>query len=176
MKNADEYDIRDYPERIVAQTTVEDMSYRESLNEGFRRVAGFIFGGNMQNQKIAMTAPVQVGPPTKIAMTAPVMAQDSPKGLTVSFGMPRAYTLDTLPTPKDSRVRIVRIPQQRFAARTFSGYFSVRKFQEERSVLLAALARDGKEAMGQAEFAGYNAPWTPPWMMRNEVLVLVDGT
>jgi hypothetical protein len=27
------------------------------------------------------------------------------------------------------------------------------------------------ETIGEPFYAGYNAPWTPPWMNRNEVLV-----
>ena len=56
-KKMDGYEIREYPEHIVAQTTVEG-SYQESMSNGFRIVAGYIFGGNTKNTSIAMTAPV----------------------------------------------------------------------------------------------------------------------
>jgi hypothetical protein len=40
-----------------------------------------------------------------------------------------------------------------------------------RKKLLAALARDKIGTQGNPSYAGYNAPWTPPWMRRNEVLI-----
>ena len=63
-------EIRNYGPRIAAETTVfgdED----KALSDGFRRLAGYIFGGNHGNAKIAMTAPVARQSGQKIAMTAP---------------------------------------------------------------------------------------------------------
>lgn len=37
--------------------------------------------------------------------------------------------------------------------------------------LVSMLSRDGIETEGVVAYAGYNAPWTPPWMTRNEVLI-----
>ena len=37
--------------------------------------------------------------------------------------------------------------------------------------LLKFLSRDNLEVLGSPMYAGYNAPWTPPWMTRNEVMV-----
>ncbi|MCX6747567.1 MAG: heme-binding protein [Candidatus Nomurabacteria bacterium] len=37
------------------------------------------------------------------------------------------------------------------------------------------LDRDGVVAQGGTAYAGYNAPWTPPWMNRNEVLVEINN-
>jgi hypothetical protein len=36
--------------------------------------------------------------------------------------------------------------------------------------LLACLARDGIETVGRPLYAGYDPPWTPPWLVRNEVM------
>lgn len=52
-----EVELRRYGQRIAAETTV--IADEESArNAGFRRLAGYIFGGNHSNTKIAMTAPV----------------------------------------------------------------------------------------------------------------------
>ena len=50
-------EIRHYGPRIAAETTVtaEEVAAR---SDGFRRLAGYIFGGNQVREKIAMTAPV----------------------------------------------------------------------------------------------------------------------
>ena len=50
-------EIRRYGARVAAQTTI-DADEEKARNEGFRRLAGYIFGGNTDKTKIAMTAPV----------------------------------------------------------------------------------------------------------------------
>ena len=50
-------EIRRYEPRIAAETTI-DADEEKARNEGFRRLAGYIFGGNTTKTKIAMTAPV----------------------------------------------------------------------------------------------------------------------
>ncbi len=176
VKKMNDYEIREYPAHIVAQTTVQG-SYGESMSSGFSIVAGYIFGGNTKRESIAMTAPVvaQKGGGEKvsesIAMTAPVVATNDGDSQTISFGMPRSYTLETLPTPNDSRVKIVMIPTKKYAVMQFSWYRSDVRIKSMQEKLLSALARDGVVAQGSTAYAGYNAPGTPPWMTRNEVLV-----
>lgn len=178
LKKMNGYEIREYPAHIVAQTTVHGL-YGESMGNGFRIVAGYIFGGNTKKESIAMTAPVvaQKGEGEKIsesiAMTAPVVATNKGDSQTISFGMPRSYTLETLPTPNDPRVKIVMIPAKKYAVLQFSWYRSDARIKSMQEKLLSALARDGIATEGSTAYAGYNAPWTPPWMNRNEVLVEV---
>jgi len=167
-----DYEIRLYPEHIVAQTTVKG-NYQDALSEGFRIVAGYIFGGNTKKESIAMTSPVIEKKSTSqsIAMTAPVTASVEGESRTIAFGMPRSYTLETLPTPNDSRVKIITIPEKKMAAIRFSGYRSDDSVQAKKQKLLSALEKDNVRVIGELQYAGYNAPWTPPWMTRNEVLV-----
>lgn len=174
VKQMHGYEVREYPARVVAQTTVSG-SYGEAMNKGFSIVAGYIFGGNAKKERIAMTAPVaiQKGAGEIIAMTAPVMATIEGDEQTISFTMPRSHTLETLPTPNDPRVKIVAIPAKRYAAMRFSWYRSEGRVKHMQEQLLASLARDGVVTQGSVVYAGYNAPWTPPWMTRNEVLVEV---
>ena len=176
LKKVSDYEVREYPSHIVAQTTVQG-SYDASMSQGFTIVAGYIFGGNIKKESIAMTAPVMVKKEErtkfveKIAMTAPVVSTTEGDSQTISFGMPRSYSLETLPTPTDPRVKIVLIPSKKYAVMKFTWYRSDAriKFMQER--LLSALARDGVATRGGLSYAGYNAPWTPPWMNRNEVMV-----
>jgi hypothetical protein len=180
LRRADGYEVREYPARIVAQTTVAG-AHDESMGEGFRIVAGYIFGGNTRREVIAMTAPVfaeargAASGSENIAMTAPVVVSPEGESQVVSFGMPRAYTLDTLPTPSDPRVKIVALPAKRYAVASFSWYRSDARVARAKEALLSALARDGVTVKEGVAYAGYSAPWTPPWMLRNEVLVEVAG-
>jgi hypothetical protein len=170
------YEIREYPAHIVAQTRVQG-PHGESMSNGFRIIAGYIFGGNTKKESIAMTAPViaqkgnEVKKSEKIAMTAPVVATAAGDSQIISFGMPRSYTLKTLPKPNDSRVEIVTIPVKRYGVLRFYWYRSDSRIKRMQEKLLSALAHDGITSYGNIAYAGYNAPWTPPWMVRNEVLV-----
>ena len=180
-----DYEIRLYPKHIVAFTTVNG-PYKEALNEGFRIVAGYIFGGNVKKESIAMTSPVietdQVkeqnsAPSTTssvaISMTSPVVAGIDGESHIVSFGMPKKYTLETLPTPTDPRVKIAVVPEMKKAVIKFSWYRTDSLIKAKKQALLDLLKKDGVTVIGSPEYAGYNAPWTPPWMLRNEVQVEV---
>jgi len=177
VKKMKGYEIRKYPAHIVAQTTVKG-SYGESLNNGFMILAGYIFGGNTKKESIAMTAPVVAQKGAKksesIAMTAPVVATSKGNSQIISFGMPRSYTLKTLPKPNDSRVKIVMIPAKKYAVMRFFWYRSDTRVKNMQEKLLFALARDKVKTQGSTAYAGYNAPWSPPWMTRNEVLVEIN--
>lgn len=170
IERRDGYEIREYGAHIVAQTTVNGVR-REALNQGFRIIAGYIFGGNSTKKSIAMTAPVLAQSTSeKIAMTAPVLAQTEGSTTIIAFGMPRAYSLETLPIPNDSRVQLVEVPKKRFAVLRFSGLRTDDRVTAMEKKLLEVLTRDGVKTIGAPAYAGYNSPWTPPWMTRNEVL------
>ena len=171
IKKMDGYEVREYPARIVAQTTVRGTG-REALIVGFKIVAGYIFGGNVKKESIAMTSPVVAEKGGKnIAMTSPVMATVEGDSQTVSFGMPRSYALDALPIPNDPRVKIVTIPAKKYAAMRFSGFRSDARIKRMQEKLFSALTRDRIAPQAVGAYAGYNAPWTPPWQTRHEVLV-----
>ena len=166
------YEVREYSAHIVAETTVKG-KYSDALNEGFRIVAGYIFGGNSKRQGIAMTSPVldQSVDSEKISMTAPVLETTQGESHVISFGMPKSYTLQTLPIPTDSRVKIVQVPAKQFAAIKFSWIRSDMRVKKMEFKLLELISRDGIKFLGKPIYAGYNAPWTPPWMTRNEVMI-----
>ncbi len=174
IKKVRGYEIRNYPAHIVAQTTVSG-SYGDAMNKGFSIVAGYIFGGNTKKESIAMTSPVmmQEKASEKIAMTAPVIVNNDGGIQTVTFGMPKSYTLETLPTPTDSRVKIVEVPSKKFAVIRFTGYRTITRIKTMEKKLVALLSEDKTEIVGTPFYAGYNAPGTPPWMTRNEVLIEV---
>lgn len=179
VKKMNGYEIREYPEHLVAQTTVKG-SHSKAMGSGFSIVAGYIFGGNTKKEKIAMTAPVtsqkEVGEKVSesIAMTAPVLATTEGDTQTISFFMPRSYTLETLPTPNDSRVKILKIPAKKYAVMSYSWFNSDARIKNMQEKLLLALTRDGIATKGTIAYAGYNAPGTPPWMTRNEVLIELE--
>ncbi|QQR54999.1 heme-binding protein [Candidatus Peregrinibacteria bacterium] len=163
-----EYEIRELPEHIIAETTVSG-NFDDASGEAFNILAGYIFGNNEKKQSISMTSPVVENEYKKIAMTAPVVEQDSGANQKIfSFVMPAEYTMETLPEPLDKRITIKKVESKKIAVLTFSGFYSEKKINEKKQLLKQYLDRDGLE-YSTVSWAGYNPPWTPPFMRRLEV-------
>ncbi|WP_396926938.1 SOUL family heme-binding protein [Mycolicibacterium sp.] len=164
-------EIRRYGPRIAAETTI-DADEEAARNQGFRVLARYIFGANSGSTKIAMTAPVAQQSSEKIAMTAPVATQRTPSGeWVIRFFMPSKYTLETLPTPNDSRVRLVTVPGETVAVLRFNGSIGPEAVNARTSELLKALYRNEIETTGEPLAWFYDPPWTLPCRRRNEVVV-----
>jgi len=174
LEEKDGYEIREIQKHIRAETTVKG-GFRESGNDAFRIIAGYIFGDNVSQEKIAMTAPVVQEESEKIAMTAPVIFEDQEdpaKDKRYAFVMPSKYTLENLPKPNDSRVELVEVEAYKVAVIRFSGRFTEANYSKHKKILIGYLERDGIEYSSISE-AGYNPPFTPPYMRRNEVWALL---
>ena len=169
-----EIEIRRYPAIIQAEVIVNEARYQSAIEKGFNVLAGYIFGNNVSKQKIEMTSPVQASRSEKIAMTTPVTITGE-YSFTVAFIMPAAYTLDTLPKPKDDRVRLTLIPERTLAAIRFSGYFQQDSIQKNKQHLSNWLQEQGIESEGEFIVAGYNPPWVPGFLARNEVMIQVKS-
>jgi SOUL heme-binding protein len=173
----DRVELRRYEPRIAAETTVaadEDAA----RSEGFRRLAGYIFGKNHGTDTIAMTAPVvQSKAGQKIAMTAPVAQSPHPtdvgSGWVIRFFMPSKWTMETLPAPDDSRVRLMEVPAEMYAVLSFSGDRGPRTVAARTAELLDVLGANDIEPSGDASAWFYDPPWTLPFRRRNEVAVPV---
>ncbi len=170
LKQQKEIEIRQYPGYIQAQVTVVEKQYKSAIEKGFNILAGYIFGNNISKQKIEMTTPVQAYQSEKIAMTTPVTVTGE-NGFTVAFIMPSAYTLETLPQPKDDRIQFNLIPPHQMAAIRFSGYFNQDRIQRNKQRLSLWLEEQGIETEGDFIVAGYNPPWVPGFLARNEVMI-----
>ncbi|MBK1660934.1 heme-binding protein [Paracraurococcus ruber] len=168
-----EVEIRRYAPRLAAETTVAAAQEAAARNEGFRRLAGFIFGANRGQARIAMTAPVAQSP-EKIAMTAPVAQERAGEGAwTIRFFMPARYTRETLPQPEDPRVTIAEVPAATVAVLRYAGVPNAAAAQARRAALLAALRGSPWQPAGEAEDWYYDPPWTLPPLRRNEAVVPV---
>ena len=169
-------EIRSYGPRLAAETVV-GADEEAARSTGFRRLAGYIFGGNQAKTQIAMTAPVAQAPAAQtIAMTAPVAQARDPSGSwTVRFFLPREWTLDKLPTPTDPAVQLVTVPGETVAVLTFSGDRGADAVHAKQTELLAALGGTSWKISGTPVAWFYDPPWTLPWLRRNEVAVTVQA-
>ncbi len=165
-------EIRQYAPQLAASVTVQRGEI-ESRSAGFRRLASYIFGANTADTSIAMTAPV-VQSNAKIAMTAPVaQTATAAGGWTITFYMPKKYTVASLPKPTDPGIQIHEIPAATDAVYRFSGIPGAAAVANARAVLLRNLAGSAWQVTGEPVSWFYDPPWTLPWVRRNEVAVPV---
>lgn len=172
IKQQNGIEIRHYPATIQAEVAVGEKQYQPAIEKGFDILARYIFGNNLSKQKIEMTTPVQASRSEKIAMTTPVTVSGE-SSFSVAFIMPSAYTLETLPQPKDDRVQTKLVPERSLAAIRFSGTFRQDTIQNNKQRLRQWLAEQEIETEGDFIVAGYNPPWVPGFLARNEVLIQI---
>jgi hypothetical protein len=183
VRTFSDFELRRYPPYAIAETEVAG-PFDEAGNRAFRILAGYIFGDNRADTKIEMTAPVSQRPATgggeRIEMTAPVVQRPASgtEGETflVSFVMPDRYTLDTLPEPIDSRVRLREEPGKLMAVRRYSGRWTEKSYRENEARLLSAVEEAGLKPLAAPVYARYNSPFSLWFMRRNEVMVEVQET
>lgn len=167
-----DFEVRMYQPYLVAEVTTSG-DQKQSVQAGFQKLAGYIFGGNQGQAKIAMTSPVAQTPQgEKIAMTSPVTQKPADPGRwSVQFMMPSAYSLASLPKPNDPDINFRLVPRRAMAALTFSGVANDRLYQEKSSALRKWVADQGLQGRGETMLAQYDPPWIPWFMRRNEVLL-----
>lgn len=174
IRQFETFELREYAPYIVAEVTVPGPQ-EQAGNQGFRLLAGYIFGRNKGEQRLEMTAPVtQTAAPQKIAMTAPVTQAASKGGYVVQFMMPSAFTLDTLPEPLDSQVRLKSVPGGRFAVIRYSGTWTQANYETHLAQLREGVKATGLRTAGPPVYARYNAPWVPWFLRRNEIWLRAD--
>lgn len=169
------FEIRAYSPYLVAEVTVSGKR-EEAINQGFRILANYIFGDNHTSSKIAMTAPVTQTSKSgqKIAMTAPVSQIQSGNKWLVRFAMPANFTMENIPKPNDTRVKLIEMPAQKQAVVRFSGLCGQGDIERETNKLNNFLKSQNLTTNAPITLARYDPPWTLWFMRRNELMVLVD--
>jgi len=121
-------------------------------------LAGYIFGGNETNEKIAMTSPV-------------AMSLDD--SMTMMFMVPKDSE-NKLPKPNDHQIQFKEEPAKKVAAITFGGWANQEKIDQYKTQLIEALKAQNIAFTDQFYFLGYNAPYETS-NRRNEVIVVLEN-
>jgi hypothetical protein len=155
LKTYDKFEVRKYEAALFSSVKMDKRGYKENSSEGFRILAGYIFGDNESNEKIAMTTPVamELGDTTKMM-----------------FMVPKNYDLATLPNPKNKKIVFEKQEEKIMAAIRFDGWANDEKIEEYKNILTEELAKAQLSHNNKFAFLGYN----PPYEMtnrRNEVIV-----
>jgi hypothetical protein len=159
--------IRKYHAHVVAQTSVS-ASFSESGNQGFRRLAGYIFGGNRDNQEIAMTAPVGL-------QEIDIPTSQSQSQYLISFTMPSEHYLDDLPVPDDSRIDIAEVPERYMAVIRYRGNWSESRYRDHETQLMSLIKRNPSwVTQGTPVWSRYDPPFMPSFLRSNEVAIEVS--
>lgn len=155
IKKYDTFEIRTYEASLFTSVQLSGKTYKEASNEGFSILAGYIFGGNKKNEKIAMTSPVS-------------MSLDDTK--TMMFMVPKKFKRDELPQPNESKIEFKEEPARKVAAITFAGWADDQKIAEYKEKLIKALDASKIAYTNHFYFLGYN----PPFELinrKNEIIV-----
>jgi hypothetical protein len=174
----DNYELRLYEPMVIAETYVEG-DFDEAGNRAFRRLFGYISGDNTSSSEIDMTAPVianrgGAGNGEKIDMTVPVLEQKSEQGWRYMFVLPASYTIQTAPEPLSEDVILFSQPQNRVAVVRYSGSSNENAIEQKTIQLKQWIAANDLTPVSEPRWAGYNPPWTLPFLRRNEVMMDVN--
>jgi hypothetical protein len=173
VEQVGQLEIRHYGPRIAAEATGSG-NEEAARSDGFRKVAGYIFGDNQSRTSVAMTAPVAQSRSQTISMTAPVAQSTDAQGAwRIQFFMPSKYSLSTLPVPNDPAVRLVVVPPSDYAVLTYSGFTGAERVHQQTQILQTDLVASRWQATEAPQAWFYDPPWTLPFMRRNEISVRV---
>lgn len=172
IKKAGNIELREYGPILVAQVKVKGERY-QAINDGFKQLAGYIFGGNHVEKQIVMTAPVYQEP-VNIQMTAPVIQQKISDEWIIRFVMPDNYTLSTIPKPDNKNIAVLEIPATRYAVIRFSGRNTQENINAHEKLLEKYISDNHLKKNGEPSYAFYNPPWILPFLRRNEIMIAVD--
>ncbi|MCO4795251.1 MAG: heme-binding protein [Bacteriovoracaceae bacterium] len=164
------FEVRKYAAYIVAETTISG-NFDDSSSEAFKILAGYIFGKNKGKKKVAMTSPVEVKQSSaKISMTSPVEMSQSGSSFTMRFSMPSEYTLSNLPEPLDNRVIFRKVNSKIVGTHRFTWLSSKKRSDKKARELRQWLSKRSDYQLSDSySYAGYNPPWTIPFLRRNEI-------
>lgn len=156
------FEVREYPDlMLVATTTKLDAQGRDG---SFMKLFRYISGANESEKKISMTTPV-------------FMENDKQESeVQMGFVMPKDIAVDGVPAPTGEGVDVRKRAGGRFAVLRFSGQLTTKSAKESEAKLRTWMATKGLVAddsvdSSGVETAGYDPPFTPGLLRRNEVLI-----
>ena len=154
------FEVREYPALWMATT---DMQTAGREDGSFMRLFRYISGDNQRAQKVSMTTPVFMAS----------AGRNHHRGQ-MGFVMPRQLSdSSSIPAPENDRVSIRQRASGKYAVIRFSGRAGNATIREMECLLRDWMDEEGLVPNGQPELAGYDPPWTPGPLRRNEILIRV---
>jgi len=157
-KSFGDFEIRAYEASLFTSVKLGSNEYKKASSQGFSILAGYIFGANEKQEKIAMTSPVAMS------------LEDS---MTMMFMVPKKFNKSNLPKPNQSDIEFKEMPAKRVAAITFGGWSDDEKIALHKEQLTKALDEAGIGYSTRFYYLGYNPPYEV-FGRKNEVIVELD--
>ncbi|MEM1444166.1 MAG: heme-binding protein [Verrucomicrobiota bacterium] len=151
------FEVRIYESHEVVATSMED----GKQNGSFGKLFGYISGDNEDQQKIKMTTPVFMP------------ATGDGKTQEMQFVIPQDVSEAGAPEPSKKGVKKKSMSGGKMAVIRFSGRNDAAQRKKKLAELREKLSEKNLTAVGDPIYAGYDPPWTPGPMRRNEVLIRV---
>ena len=180
LESEGKFEVREYPDLMLAATsTNSDLQGRDG---SFMQLFRYISGANESKQKISMTTPVFME------------SQSDGDRVQMGFVMPKEVAEQGVPKPTGEKVEVRKRQGGRFAVVRFSGALTAKSAKDAETRLREWMQTKGLEPMptgesngvatgesngmptGESngvETAGYDPPFTPGPLRRNEVLIRI---
>jgi hypothetical protein len=168
-------EIRRYAPALLARVTVAG-DHDEAVDEGFDRLARYIFGDNRPAGLAEMRTRANdgAGGGEQMAMTIPVRQEQAAGGWTIAFFLSNDLEASGAPQPNDPGIELVREPVRVVAVLRYRGNNSDERRLGATRELLGALADHPRWRVDdEVTWAQYDAPFVIPFMKRNEAQVAV---
>lgn len=164
IKQDGEFELRHYPDQLIAKITLHGMSYDYFRKTAFDKLAHYIYEGNEKKRE-------------QIPMTSPVLQHEDLQGAwNMSFILPSEYNLQTAPRPKDPDIVLEEVESYDAAVVIYSGNNKMDKIEQHKKELSEWLERQSLVKKDDHFYiAQYDAPFVIPHMKRNEVQVKVNS-
>lgn len=163
-KITDSIEIREYQDLTLITThdkdcQTENQESSKTQNKLFRPLFNFITGNNSDDKKYNMTTPVFAKVQKGCSSLSFVIANEDN---------------EKIPAPNDKEVEVSTLKSSKFIVIRFSGRAIDKNFAKYETILREEIEKQGIRAdLSQPIRAYYNAPWTLPFLKRNEVMFRV---
>jgi len=161
-------ELRSYEPFTVARKSMDGSAGFNSVEgggAGFNSLASYLFGGNAQEESMAMTMPVEIE-----------KSAEGGGASSMSFVLP-SKNAQAPPQPNSDDVSVEEVPARLVAVKAFAGIVTDEEVVRQRDALVAAIEVDGSTRPvedGSYSVLQYNAPYTVPWRRRNELAIVVS--
>jgi hypothetical protein len=155
LKAYEGFEIRTYKASLFTTVKLNTDKYKQASSKGFSILGGYIFGKNINQERISMTSPVAMSLEDKMIM---------------SFLVPQGFTKDNLPKPNNDNIEFLQVPEKKMAAITFGGWVNDDKIEKYKGCLIELLAKNKIKHTNNFSVLGYNPPYEL-FFRKNEIVV-----
>ena len=172
------FEVREYADLVLVSTA---MKFDAQGSDGsFSRLFRYISGENGQQQKVAMTTPVFMERGSE-KITGEILSHEANldgrqtriRPGQMAFVVPEQVASAGTPLPANANVKVRAREGGRFATIRFAGRMGNKALRQREKELRQWMEQQNLTAAASVEYAGYDPPWTPGFLRRNEILIRI---